>query len=133
MDLTRSDKEAWEDHLDRQVQSHKDRVRQLREEGLQRVGLGPGVHQQSTQEEIDLTSEHHLESQSTEEGLPTPHQESHPTNQAGEQESQATHHQGSQTEEAYVSGSQTIPCGDHHPAWEQMWLEGYEAARRVMK
>ena len=40
MDLSRSDEEAWEAHLRKQVQVHEDRVRQLREEGLRRVGLG---------------------------------------------------------------------------------------------
>eukprot|EP00972_Heterocapsa_arctica_P099840 14727966-Heterocapsa_arctica.AAC.1 len=42
MDLSGSDEEAWEAHVRKQVQIHEDRVRQLREEGLRRVGLGSG-------------------------------------------------------------------------------------------
>eukprot|EP00972_Heterocapsa_arctica_P012795 1881120-Heterocapsa_arctica.AAC.1 len=70
MDLSGSDEEAWEAHVQEQIQNHKERVRELREQGLRRVGLGSTILQEGTQPAIDLTEEILEDSQETEEGVP---------------------------------------------------------------
>eukprot|EP00972_Heterocapsa_arctica_P082071 12095681-Heterocapsa_arctica.AAC.1 len=40
MDISRGDEEAWEAHVHTQIRKHDQRVKELREQGLRRVGLG---------------------------------------------------------------------------------------------
>eukprot|EP00972_Heterocapsa_arctica_P111973 16429141-Heterocapsa_arctica.AAC.2 len=98
---------------------------------------------------IDLTEEPHVNSQETEEGAPLHHQGGNQGNPASGPDPTNTEHNGSGSLEEERSlhpnhkGSQTGIEPDFgatlegvpwtQAAADQLWLEGYEAARRVMR
>ncbi len=148
--LTEDDEEAWEAYFLAQIRAHEERVRELREQGLSRVGLGSQFTLGgNAQGPIDLTQEATLASQETVEGLPPiPGEDSEaiagavPGGQDGDQQAEgrppewntgATHHKASQTEDQAGYGKAQGNQNDQHSAANLQWKEGYEAARRVIR
>jgi hypothetical protein len=78
-DMSTDDEEAWEIYVSKQYKNHEERVKELREEGLRRVGLGGGHPQGSMGHgAVDLTQDPSPASQETQPGLPDKPQEEGP-------------------------------------------------------
>eukprot|EP00972_Heterocapsa_arctica_P063960 9435920-Heterocapsa_arctica.AAC.1 len=92
MDMCCGDEDAWEAHIQVQIQNHEQRVRELREQGLRRVGLGSSTHPGEGQSTIDLTEEPPEDSQETEAGSPNHVQETQQGNPVEQLEGLDTEH-----------------------------------------